>query len=109
MTTVATLFSVQSPTIAISGSSTATAAVALPGLGGTIRFVNEGPNNAYVAVGIVGALATLPGATPSVTSVAIPAGEDIAFGIPNDARLGISVICRATATCVLLVSVGEGA
>ena len=107
MTTMQTIFSAYSPTIAISGTSTASAAVGLPAIGGSIRMVNEGPNVCFVCISPLGELAVLPGAVPSDRSIPVLSGEDVVLGIPT-APLMISIICRATATCTLSVSVGEG-
>jgi hypothetical protein len=108
MTTVTTIFSPQASCIAIAGSATVSASVPLPGVGGSVRIVNEGPNNCYVSLGVGAQTASVPGTVPSTGCTPVLSGEDVSFGIPSRADLQISVICRATATCVLLVQVGEG-
>ena len=108
MTTVQTLFAANAFTIAIAGTSTASTSVFLPCTGGTIRLVNEGPNHCYVSIGRGAQTAVLPSATLSASAFPIESGADTSFGIPNDPTLQISIICRAAATCVLLVSVSDG-
>lgn len=99
--------SAQAPTIAISGTSTASASTPLPGVGNIVRLVNEGTNNCYVSIGPDGQVATVPSSTAASTCTPILAGEDASFSIPN-AQMNISIICRAAQTCTLIVSVGEG-
>jgi hypothetical protein len=102
-------FSVQSKTLPISVTSTASASTALPGVAGnSLRVVNEGPNVAFVSVGSGAQTATLPNATPTATSTPILPGTDCTFTIPNDAIYNISAICRASGTATLDVQVGEG-
>lgn len=102
------LFTATSKTLPISVTATASASVALPGQGGTIRVVNEGPSHAFISVGSGSQTATLPNATPTATSTPVMAGEDVTFSIPNTAVLNISAICRASGTATLDVQVGEG-
>lgn len=103
------LFTATSKTLPISVTATASASVALPGQGGTVRIVNEGPNHAFVSIGSGSQTATLPNSTPTGTSTPVLAGEDVTFSIPNSAVLNISAICRAAGTAILDVQVGEGA
>jgi len=108
MPTVTTIFPITALTFSVSGSSSASTPVALPQPGGSIRLLNEGPNNCYVCVNAAATNATVPTSTPSATSFPIAAGEDVVFGVPADARSSISIICRAGQTCTLQVSIGEG-
>lgn len=104
-------FDARAITLAIAGTSTSSASQALPAQGNILRMVNEGPNNCYVAIthNGVSATATLPvTSSPVNTCTPIMAGEDISLTIPNYEILNIAIICRAAATCTLLVSVGEG-
>lgn len=103
-----TPFSGQAKTLPISVTSTASTSAALPSIGNSLRVFNEGPNDAFIAVGAGTQTATLPNATPTATSVVVPAREDLTFTIPNDQVYNISAICRASGTATLDVSVGEG-
>ena len=118
----------QAKTLPISVTSTASASVALPSIGNSIRIVNEGPNVAFVSIGTGAQVATLPNATPTATSTPILAGEDVVFTIPDVRNtsqvaatppvigsvfgtatpLNISAICRAAGTALLDVQVQEG-
>ena len=91
----------------ITVTSTASASMALPAQGNTLRIVNEGPNVAFISVGSGAQTATLPNATATATSFPVVVG-DSSFTIPNDQVYNISAICRATQTATLTVSVGEG-
>lgn len=108
MTTVNTLFPINANTLAISGSSTASASVGLPALKGSIRLLNEGPDNCYVCVGPSPSVATLPTSSGNNTCTPVAVGEDLILGVPDNSFNSISIICRATKTCVLIVSSGEG-
>lgn len=99
-------FTSQSNAIAISATATASVAVAMPGVGNSIRVVNEGPNIAFLSIG--SGLATVPTGTAALTCIPCPVG-DITLGIVSGAGQTISAICRATQTAVLTVQVGEGA
>ena len=106
------LISATVKTMPISVTSTASASTALPGIGGFIRIVNEGPNVAFVSIGTGSQTATLPNATATATSTPILSGEDVSFEIPsslsNSTPLNISAICRAAGTAILDVQVGDG-
>lgn len=102
-------FSATSKTLPVAVTTTASASTALPGIGNSIRIVNEGPNHAFVSIGSTSQTATLPNATPTATSTPVLAGEDLILSIPNDntTALNISAITR-TGTATLDVQVGEG-
>lgn len=102
-------FGAQCFTLPISVTSTASSSATLPGkAGNSLRVVNEGPNVAFISVGAGSQTATLPNATPTITSVPVLAGTDVIFTIPNDQVYSISAICRASGTATLDVQVGEG-
>lgn len=109
-------FTAQAPALGINASAAASTSIAVPGVGNTIRIVNEGPNIAFVSIGVGAQVATVPSAvTPVATSTPVPVG-DITLTIPatmnqfpaTPTPLQISAICRATQTAVLTVQVGEG-
>lgn len=102
-------FPANAKTLPISATASASTSAALPAAGNTLRVVNEGPNDAFISVGSGTQIATLPNATPTATSTPVLAGSDVCFTIPADAVLNISAICRASATAVLDVAVGDGA
>lgn len=101
------LFSLPARSIPIAVTTTASASTPLPGTGTTLRVVNEGPNIAFVALSTTAAVATLPNAVPTNTSIPVIVG-DTTFTIPNDQIYNISAICRATQSAQLTVQVGEG-
>lgn len=101
-------FNCQVKTISVAVTSTASTSVALPAVGNTIRIVNEGPNIAFVSVGIGTQTATLPTGTGVATCTPVLSGSDISLTIENDAVCSISAICRAAGTATLSVAVGEG-
>jgi P pilus assembly chaperone PapD len=90
-------------------TTTASASITLPGTGSVVRIVNEGPNHAYVAIGINTQTATVPTTTPTFTSTPILAGTDSTFTIPdgNGVKMQLSAIC-GTGTATLDIQVGEG-
>ena len=109
------LFAANALTLPIAATSTASSSTALPAVGSTIRVINEGPNTAFISIGVAAQTATLPNATPTTTSTPVLAGSDQMFNIPNPGGSGsagtplnISAICRAGATATLQVQVGEG-
>ena len=108
MTVVNTLFPVNADTFSIAVTSTASTPVAFPYVAGTIRLVNTGSYVCYVAVTMNNALATVPGTTPQITCTPVLAGEDVAFGLPQNAMQTISAICSSGLTTTLVVSTGEG-
>lgn len=101
-------FSATSKTLPISVTNTASTSAALPGVGNSIRLVNEGPSACFVSIGSGAQTAVLPNATPTATSTPVLAGEDIILSIPVDSTLQISAITRSS-TATLDVQVGEGA
>jgi len=103
-----TLFSAQSKTIFIAGTSTASASTALPAAGNTVRMMNEGPNVAYVSIGPGAQTATVPTGTAAATCTPVGIGADVTMSIPNDSIQNISIICRGTGTAIFNVQVGEG-
>ena len=108
MTTISTIFSGQSPVIAISVTSTASSSQLLPAIGGSVRLVNEGPNNCYVSIGPAPQTAVIPSATPLASCIPVMVGEDVSLGIATNGGNQISAVCRASGTATLLVSVAEG-
>lgn len=100
-------FSGQAKCFNIAVTTTASGSVALPGVGDSIRLVNEGPNVCYVAIGSGAQTATLPSSTAATTCTPVLAGTDVTFGIPWDATLQISAITRS-GTATLNVQVGTG-
>lgn len=106
-------FSGSSKSKPISVTDTASASTSLPGIGDTVRLVNEGPNNCFVSIGTGSQTATLPNATPTATSTPVLAGSDISLTFPKDSAssptaLNISAICRSGGTALLVVQVGQG-
>lgn len=101
-------FSATSKTLPVSVTASASASVTLPGQGGNVRIVNEGPNIAFVSIGSGAQTATLPNATPTGTSTPVLPGSDIVLSIPNDTTYNISAICRTSGTATLDIQVGEG-
>jgi len=101
-------FSLSSPTISLSVTSTASAAVLIPGTGNTIRLVNTGANKCFVAVGVSSIAATTPSGTSSTTSTCILAGSDVVFSRSPSSETYISAICESTETATLLIQSGEG-
>ena len=100
--------------INVTGTTAALTAVAMPGpaaaAGGadSVLLFNEGPNNAWVAIGASTVLATLPTTGAGVaTCTPIPAGAIMVYtrDPANDAF--ISTITR-TGTCNISVMVGDG-
>lgn len=100
-------FTAQSNTIRVSAATSASASVAMPGRGESVRIVNEGPNTAYISIGVGAQTATVPSATPLPTATPVLAGSDTSFSVPDVAGLQISAIC-GTGTAVLEVQVGMG-
>lgn len=101
------LFSAQSKGVRISATTTASASVALPNAGNSIRIVNEGPNHAYLAIGDTAQTATVPSGTAAPTCTCILSGSDVTLGIAGAVPQQFSAIC-GTGTAVLDVYVGEG-
>lgn len=73
----------------------------------TIRLINEGPNNCYIAVGGAAVAATVPTGTAAVTSTPVLAGSEIVLYIAKS-QTHISAICRTSETATLLVSNASG-
>jgi len=102
------LFSAQSKTILVAATTTASTSVAMPAAGNTVRLVNEGPNNVYVAIGATAQTATLPAAgAGTATCTPVLVGGDITLSIAADSAQQISAITR-TGTASLNIQVGEG-
>lgn len=104
-------FNATSPTLAIAVTAAASTSIALPGVGDAVRIVNEGPNVAFISIGVGSQTATLPPtALPgSATSTALASGAERVFSINNFlTTLQISAICRAAGTATLDVQVGFG-
>lgn len=102
-------FDSKTRTLSIAVTSTASTSIAMPGQGGTVRIVNEGPNIAFVSIGTGVRTAVLPSAvTPAGSSTPVLASSDISLSIPSDAVLNVSAICRAAGTATLTIQVGEG-
>lgn len=100
-------FTGQASCINVAVTTVASASVALPGVGDTVRIVNEGPNNAYVAIGPNAQTATLPTTTAATTCTPVLANSDVSLSIPWVAGLQISAITR-TGTATLDIQVGTG-
>lgn len=100
-------FTGQSKCINMSVTTTASASVALPGIGDVVRIVNEGPNNIYFAIGVGSQTATVPTTTAAATCTPVLAGTDITFSIPWATSLQISAICR-TGTATIDIQCGTG-
>lgn len=90
-------------------ASTATAFTVTPSavVNNTIRLINEGPNNCYIAVGVSTVEATVPTGTPNATSTPVLAGSEIVLSIAQS-QTHISAICRTSQTATLLVSNAAG-
>lgn len=101
-------FTAQSNTIRVAVTASASASVALPGRGESVRIVNEGPNHAYVSIGPGAQTATVPTGTPLPTATVVLSGSDTTFSLPDVAGLQISAICAAAGTATLDVQVGMG-
>jgi hypothetical protein len=103
------LIPIKSPTFSISVTATSSTPIALPGVGTTVRVVNEGANNAYLATGATAAeaVALVPTGTSSIYATPILAGEDCAFSRNPDTDLFIAAI-TSTSTTTLRVTVTEG-
>lgn len=110
------LFPLRALTLAIACTSTSSTSQALPSLGGTVRLVNEGPNNCYVSIGSGAQTATLPPtSSPVATCTPVLAGEDVVLSIPNNVGgpgdltpLNIAAVCRASQTATLIVQCAQG-
>jgi hypothetical protein len=104
-------FNATSPTLAIAVTAAASTSIGLPGIGDAVRVINEGPNIAFVSIGVGSQTATLPvTALPGgVTSTPILNGTERVFAINNQlTTLQISAICRAASTATLDIQVGFG-
>ncbi len=95
--------------INVTATSAALTAVAIPvGSGSAMLLYNEGPNNAWFAVGAASVLATLPTTGVGVaTCTPIPAGAIIVYTRDPVNDLYISTITR-TGTAVIDLNIGEG-
>lgn len=102
------LFNANAKALPISVTTSASASVALPAQGNTVRIVSEsGSGDAFISIGTGAQVATLPNSTPTGTSTPVLGGSDVSFTIPSDQVYNISAICR-TGTATLDVQVGEG-
>lgn len=101
------LFSQPTLTLPVTVTTTASTSTALPAAGNTLRIVNEGPNIAFISIGTGTQTATVPNATPTITSVPVWVGDN-SFDIPASSILNISAICRATQSSLLNIQVGYG-
>lgn len=104
------VFRTAAATLYVSASISAAAAVALPSAaeGNTVRFVNEGPNRCYVAVGASGVVATTPSTVAANTCIPILAGTDVVFQLgPNDTFFSHVTLTGETARLIVSVSKGE--
>lgn len=95
--------------INVTATTGALPAVALPAAAGnSMLLFNEGPNNAWIAVGSAAVLATLPTTgAGAVTCTPIPAGAIFVLTRAPATDLFISTITR-TGTAVIDVNIGEG-
>lgn len=108
-------------TLEIAVTGTASTSGALPGIGNTLRVVNDGTATAFISVGAGAQTATVPAtSSPVATCTPILPGEDTVFSIPSPqmtqgadglfaipTALNISAI-TAGGTTTLYVTVGEG-
>ncbi len=101
-------YSIDAPSILITATETATAAVALPGSGNTVRVVNTGTKTAYVAATSAGIAAVVPSGTASRFATAILAGSDVTFGRSLGATLISAIVATGDTSTTLVVSSGEG-
>lgn len=104
-------FNATSPTLAVAVTAVASASIGLPAVGDAVRIINEGPNIAFVSIGVGSQTATLPATTlpAAVTSTPILNGTERVFSINGQlTTLQISAICRAAGTATLDVQVGTG-
>ena len=100
-------FTVNALCFRINATTTASAFQALPSRGETIRIVNEGPNTAYIYVGLGAIVATVPTGTPASTCTPVLANSDVTFSLADVAGQQISAI-TGTGTAVLDIQVGNG-
>lgn len=103
-------FNANAKTLGIAVTSAASTSIALPATGSAVRIVNEGPNVAFVSIGVGSQTATLPPtALPGlVTSTPIGLTIETVLTIPAYDNVQISAICRAAQTAQLNIQVGEG-
>lgn|SRR3990167_3296860 len=110
------MFSASAQSISISVTATASTSVNLPGIGTSVRLVNEGPNRCYVSIGSGSQTATVPDGTAVATATPVLAGADVILGVQNPPSpasgnptpLQISAVCRTGETATLIVQCGEG-
>ena len=75
----------------------------------SIRLLNTGTSTVFVAIGNDTVVATVAGATPNRTSLAIVAGAVETFSrYVNEANKHISFVCGAALTSTIVMSLGEG-
>lgn len=74
-----------------------------------IRLINTGGNTIFVAIGNDTVVATVAGAVPNRTSLAVVPGAIETFSrFINEANKHISFVCAATLTSTMIMSLGEG-
>ena len=101
-------FPADATTISISVTS-ASADTTLPAIGAnSVRLVNEGPNNCYIAMGTGAQTAVVPSATASRKATPVLAGSDVVLSVPWSTALHMATICESAQTSLLRVSLGEG-
>lgn len=118
-----TLIAANAPTLAVSVTATASASANLPSTGETVMVYNEGPDDAWGAIGYGTQTATLPTGTAATTCIPLPAKALVVYALqpalnttnvatatnmPNTTAAQISAISRATKTATLTVTVGSG-
>ena len=99
--------SAQAKTLSVSVTTASSTAANLPAVGNTVRIVNEGPNNAYVAISAAGTTATVPTGTAAATETPVLAGTDIALDIDGMTQMMICAI-TATGSATLRMQVSDG-
>lgn len=101
------LFPANAKTLRVAASTSASASVALPNVGGSIRVFNNGSVTAFIHISTGTAAATVPTSTAAATCTPIAAGQDTAFSIPSNEVYNISAITESSSTN-LEVAVGGG-
>ena len=102
------LFNVSALTQRVAATTSASASVALPAAGQTVRIVNHGPNDAYVAIGTAAQTAVVPTGTPSASATPVLAGSDVTFSIASFGSVNNISAITATGTATLDVQVDGG-
>lgn len=102
------LISAQVRSMRVNVATTASASIALPNFGSSLRVVNEGDVPAYFSVSSSTATAVLPSASAQWGCVSVLPGQDTIFSLPPEDIMNFSAIC-ASGTTTLVISVGSGA